>query len=179
VKKAPPKKAPVKKSAAGKTPVKKAPVKMAPVKMAAVKMAPVQQATTQGLILQTVTFDAPPDAIYRALLDAEQHAAFTGALANVDARVGGRFDAWDGYIEGEILELEAERRIVQSWRAADFPESHPESRLEIRLSRTDDGTTLELVHSGLPDSMVAGFDSGWHEHYWEPLRRWLSSRSGS
>lgn len=115
---------------------------------------------------------APPERIYAAWMDSEGHAAMTGGGAEVDPRVGGRFTAWDGYIEGTTLELEHPRRIVQSWRSADFAEEAPESRLEVILHAEAGGTRVELVHSGIPDGQGPDYDRGWEDFYFTPMRAW-------
>ncbi|MBM3274576.1 MAG: SRPBCC domain-containing protein, partial [Candidatus Sericytochromatia bacterium] len=48
----------------------------------------------------TADIPASPQAIYDAWLDADEHSAFTGASASVEPQAGGKFSAWDGYIEG-------------------------------------------------------------------------------
>lgn len=63
---------------------------------------------------------ASPPAIYEAWISSDGHTAMTGAEASVDARVGGAYDAWDGYITGRTLALEAGRRIFQTWRTSEF-----------------------------------------------------------
>ncbi len=141
-------------------------------------LAPKSKRSLGGTILQTVSFAAPPEVIYEALLDGEMHSAFTGSVANVQARVGTKFNAWDGYIHGMVMELDPPHHIVKSWRASDFPQAHPMSRLQIDLTPTSDGgTTLEMRHTGLPESMVGDYDNGWHEHYWKPLRAWLANKT--
>ncbi|UCG00108.1 MAG: hypothetical protein JSV89_11340 [Spirochaetaceae bacterium] len=42
--------------------------------------------------------------LYLAWLDSKKHGEFTGAEAVIDPAVGGRFTAWDGYIEGTTEE---------------------------------------------------------------------------
>ena len=79
---------------------------------------------------------ASAERIYQAWLDSAEHSAFTGGPAEVDPKIGGRFTAWDGYIEGVTLELEPGRRIVQSWRSSDFPNDADDSRLEVILDET-------------------------------------------
>jgi uncharacterized protein YndB with AHSA1/START domain len=37
----------------------------------------------------SVELSAPPEAVYAALMDAQQHASFTGFDAEIDAREGG------------------------------------------------------------------------------------------
>jgi uncharacterized protein YndB with AHSA1/START domain len=129
-------------------------------------------------IVQRVTLPAAPRVVWDAYLDAAHHERFTGSPASIDRRVGGKFRAYDGYIEGVILELVAptdkgEGRIVQSWRASDFPPEYPHSKVEITLAPAGQKTTLTLRHSGVPRSMVKAFARGWEEFYWEPLARIL------
>src|SRR5439155_25047562 len=89
-------------------------------------------------------FPVSPDRIFHAWLDGREHGLITGGAATVAPGVGGRHTAWDGYIEGTTLELEPGRRIVQSWRTSDFPETAPDSRLEILLDPVDEGTRVTL-----------------------------------
>ena len=119
-------------------------------------------------------FEAPPSVIYRAYLDPKQHAEFTGAGAKNNGIVGGTFEAWDGYITGSNQELVENERIVQSWRTTEFPGDHPDSRLELHLDGTNGRTRVRLVHSGVPEDQRTGYEEGWHEHYWEPLRAYLA-----
>jgi uncharacterized protein YndB with AHSA1/START domain len=119
-------------------------------------------------------FPVPPDELYQAWLDGERHGAFTGGAASVEAQIGGRHTAWDGYIEGEVLELEEGRRIVQSWRSLDFPVDAPHSRLELVLEPTvDGGTEVVLTHSEIPEGQGADYEEGWVEHYFKPMQRYF------
>jgi hypothetical protein len=43
--------------------------------------------------------------VYDAWLNIKEHGAFTGAKARVQAKVGNRFTAHEGYISGRILEM--------------------------------------------------------------------------
>jgi uncharacterized protein YndB with AHSA1/START domain len=111
------------------------------------------------------------DRIYAAWLDGLEHSRMTGGKATVDARVGGRHTAWDDYIEGEILALEPGRRIAQSWRAADFPEGHAHSRLEIFLADVPGGCEVTLVHSEIPEGLGDQYEEGWSTHYFVPMKK--------
>ncbi len=122
---------------------------------------------------------ADPQRIYQAWLDGQEHGEFTGGPAEVDPRVGGRFTAWDGYIEGRNLELEPFRRIVQSWRTTEFPEGASDSRLEVILEKAKNGTRLTLRHSGIPEGQGRIYEEGWKEHYFTPMRRYFASRKGA
>ena len=75
----------------------------------------------------SIELPASAQRIYTAWLDNASHTRFTGSAAVIDARVGGRFTAWNGYISGETLALEPYTRILQSWRTAEFPAEAPDS----------------------------------------------------
>jgi uncharacterized protein YndB with AHSA1/START domain len=124
----------------------------------------------------TATIPASPRVIYDAWLDSRRHSAMTGARATASLKVGGRFNAWDGYASGRNLELKPGRRIVQSWRTTDFPADAPDSRVTLRLSRVPGGTKLILSHSGL--LAESGYRQGWREFYFEPMKRYFAARDG-
>jgi activator of HSP90 ATPase len=115
-----------------------------------------------------------PDVLYRAWLSSEEHARFTGGAATIDPSVGGAFTAWDGYISGTTLELEEGKRIVQSWRTTEFPDGSPDSRVEIVVEPEGEGTKLTIDHSGIPEGQADGYESGWKEFYFDPMREYYS-----
>jgi len=122
---------------------------------------------------------ASPERIYQAWLDSEEHTKFTGGKASVESGIGGRFTAWDGYIEGTTIELEPGRRIVQAWRTTEFPSESPDSRVEIHLEPVDEGTRILLLHSEIPPGQGSQYEQGWKEHYLEPLARYFANQFGS
>jgi activator of HSP90 ATPase len=110
------------------------------------------------------------------LTNARLHAAFTGAAATGRARVGYGFTAWDGYIEGTHLVLEAGRLIVQEWSTSEWPKACPPSRLQFRFKRAKVGTELTMIQSGVPASQCGDLRAGWAEYYWRSLRAWFASK---
>jgi uncharacterized protein YndB with AHSA1/START domain len=114
--------------------------------------------------------------VYRAWLDSKEHGDFTGGEAEVDTRVGGRFTAWDGYIQGTTLALEPDRRIVQSWRTTEFPAESPDSHLEVMLADEEGGVQLTLVHSEIPDGQGDSYRQGWEEHYFKPMQEYFTAQ---
>ncbi len=128
----------------------------------------------QDSIRVSAVFPTTPQDLYAAWLDSERHGAFTGLTATVESHIGGRHTAWDGYIEGEILELEPNRRILQSWRSLDFPADAPNSRLEVLLHSTSDGgVEMTLVHSEIPEGQGSDYEEGWFEYYFKPMQRYF------
>ncbi len=126
-------------------------------------------------IRQTVAFDAPPHAVFEALLDSKKHAAFTGSKASISRKVGGKVSAWDGYIEGKNLRIEKDKVIVQSWRSTEFRDSDPDSQVMFHFSKKGTGTRLIFVHSKVPDRLAEDFRQGWIDNYWVPLKEYLES----
>jgi len=117
---------------------------------------------------------ATTERIYQAWLSSNEHAAFIGASAEIDATVGGKFSMWGGYIQGVNEQLEPDRRIVQSWRTTEFPPDSPDSRLEIVLEEAEAGTRITLYHSDLPEGQGKQYREGWVEHYFERMREYFS-----
>jgi uncharacterized protein YndB with AHSA1/START domain len=118
---------------------------------------------------------AEPERIYSAWLDAASHSAFTGEEATFEPFVGGRHTAFGGYSEGTNLELLPGRRIVQSWRAKDFPEGSPDSRLEVTLEETLGGTVVTILHSEIPGGQSERYREGWVKFYLEPLKQFFAA----
>lgn len=113
---------------------------------------------------------AKPKAVMAAWLSSDEHTAMTGGGADVDARVGGRFTAWDGYIEGKTTKIDHEaRRVVQTWRTSEFKKSAPDSRLEVEFRGVKGGTQVVLRHTKLQLGDGAKYTLGWYQHYLEPM----------
>ena len=128
-------------------------------------------------IRQRVTIPASPEAVYRALTNARQQAAFTEAHATGVARVGARFTAWDDYIRGRHVVLIPGKRIVQEWQTREWPSGLAPSLLEIKLRPSGRGTLLQMVHENVPAQHAEDLRAGWIEHYWKPLKAWLNARA--
>ncbi|MGE5042009.1 MAG: SRPBCC domain-containing protein [Candidatus Levyibacteriota bacterium] len=125
------------------------------------------------MIKQSVHLNATPEDVYEALMDEKKHAEFTGASAQIENRVGGKFSVWDGYATGETTELIPGKKIVQSWRASDWPED-ADSTVTFELKPDGDGTTLIFTHSHVPPEFKKEVSDGWKDFYWEPLKKYLA-----
>jgi activator of HSP90 ATPase len=120
------------------------------------------------------TLPATPKEIYDAWLSSEGHSQMTGSPAEVKAKDGGAFKAWDGYIWGKTLEMEPPQRIIQAWRTSEFPEDSPDSRVEIQLEETANGTRITLTHLNIPEGQGNGYKGGWEEFYFTPMHAYFS-----
>lgn len=122
----------------------------------------------------TTILPAAAEEIYNAWLSSAGHSQMTGSRAEVQGGSGGAFTAWDGYIWGRTLELEANRRIVQAWRTSEFPEGSPDSRVEILLEEDLNGTKITLTHTNIPDGQGENYKQGWDDFYFTPMRAYFS-----
>ena len=95
-----------------------------------------------------------PERLFSAWLDASEHTRFTGGKATGSADVGGGFTAWDGYIHGILLGVDAGKRIVQTWRTSEFPPEYRDSRVVIEFEAARGGTRVRIRHGELPPSQV-------------------------
>lgn len=122
---------------------------------------------------QEIDFSAPPERVYAALTNADQFKAMTNAPAELDARAGGALSLFGGMITGTNLELVPNQRLVQAWRAGNWPQGmYSIARFELTPSAA--GTKLVFDHSGITDDMREHLEAGWHKMYWEPLAKLLA-----
>jgi uncharacterized protein YndB with AHSA1/START domain len=118
---------------------------------------------------------ARPSIVFDALTTPEGIAHWWGPdagpvlLAETDPRVGGRFrvrfrrlDGSEHESSGEYLEVQRPARLAMSWRWLGGAEDPGESRVEITLRATAEGTELTLTHSRLHDEETRrGHEQGW------------------
>jgi uncharacterized protein YndB with AHSA1/START domain len=117
---------------------------------------------------------AEPERIYAAWMDSAEHTAFTGDTARIEPYVGGRHSVFDGYAVGSTVELLPGRRIVQTWRATDFPPGSPDSRVEVTLEATVGGTMVTIFHTEIPTGHGDEYRDAWLRHYLEPLKGYFT-----
>jgi activator of HSP90 ATPase len=121
---------------------------------------------------QTVTIRASPHAVYTTLVNPREHAKFSGAAARIEAKPGGRFSHYDASLEGMVVHLEKDRRIVLAWRSTGWPEGHY-SIADFVLTKVGSGTRLAFSQFGIPASDFADIADGWRQYYWAPLKAYL------
>ena len=123
-------------------------------------------------IHQEVDFNASPQRIYDALLDAKQFSAFSTMPAEINRKLGGAFSLFSGHIIGRNVELIPNKRIVQSWRVVDWPEGvYSIARFELKPQGP--GTHLVFDHTGFPEELRDHLAEGWQDHYWARLKKYL------
>jgi activator of HSP90 ATPase len=117
---------------------------------------------------QSVLLKATPHEVYELLMDSKKHAEFTHSPAVILREVGAEFSAFDGWASGTTLELIPDKKIVQKWRAAEWPEGHY-STVTFELQAQGQETRLDFTQSDIPEDLYAELETGWVEYYWDNL----------
>jgi activator of HSP90 ATPase len=94
----------------------------------------------------------------------------------ISPRVGGPFALFGGYIVGRQLQLVPEELIVQAWRVGNWARGmYSVARFELVNQGAD--TKLVFDHGAFPKGQAEHLASGWQEHYWDPLVKFLAAAS--
>ncbi len=112
----------------------------------------------------SIEIEASPEEVFEYLVTPDGMTAWMGQRADLHACPGGAFDVdiAGSPIRGRYLEVDRPHRVVVSWGVADSAEFPPgASQVSFTLTPTAHGTRIDLLHSGLPDLMVAGHADGW------------------
>jgi activator of HSP90 ATPase len=110
-------------------------------------------------------------------LNSNAHTAFTGGKAQIDAKVNGKFSAWDEYITGKIVEISPTKKIVQKWRTVEFPDDCQDSVLEVLFEEiSPEETRITLHHHHIPRGQSNKYKRGWRDHYFDPMKEYYSAR---
>jgi activator of HSP90 ATPase len=124
--------------------------------------------------------DTNADFLYNFFIDSKLHTEITESKAIISNKIGGKFTAWDGYIKGEIITLEKNRKIIQKWRTTDFNKNDKDSILEITIKEIGKNRTrLILKHSELPEGSEEEYKNGWKEFYIRPLKEFIKKQKNA
>lgn len=119
------------------------------------------------------TLSAPPDMVYLALTNPLTLQLWTGEPAEMSTEPGTEFSLWDGSISGKNLEFETNKKVVQQWYFGDQAEL---SIVTIKLHPSDDGTSVELRHTNIPDNDYNDIVDGWNSSYFGALQEFYDSK---
>jgi activator of HSP90 ATPase len=128
---------------------------------------------TRTSLHEDIELKSTPQRIYETLLDAKQFATFSGMPAAIEPKAGGAFSMFGGQIVGRTVELVPTERIVQAWRPTHW-DPGIYSIVEFQLKPGSSVTLIALDHKGFPEGDFDHLEWGWHAHYWEPLKKFLS-----
>jgi uncharacterized protein YndB with AHSA1/START domain len=137
-------------------------------------------------IHQEVVFAAPRSRVYALLTDAREFQKVVGLSAAVASgkvktdipaqigrEAGAPFSIFGGFVGGRIIELVPDVRLVQAWRAQDWPPG-VYSIVKFELATQGADTLLVFDQTGFPASDGEQLVQGWKMNYWEPMAKVLA-----
>ena len=118
-------------------------------------------------ITQTYTIKAPVEKVWEALVDPAMIEKWGGGPAVMDDNVGTEFSLWGGDIYGTNTKVVPNKILEQDWYGGEWEKP---SKVIFKLSEKDGVTTLDLVHTDLPEESESDFADGWKNYYCGPLK---------
>jgi uncharacterized protein YndB with AHSA1/START domain len=119
---------------------------------------------TADPITASIHVEAAPERVFEHFTRPEALLAWMGEHAVLDPVPGGEFsvDIRGVPVRGRYLAVEPPRRLLISWGHAGSDRLPPgASTLEVRFEPTPGGTTVTVVHGGLPEPEATGHAHGW------------------
>jgi activator of HSP90 ATPase len=112
-----------------------------------------------------------PAILYAALTNEYTIQLWTGEQAVMSTEVGSEFELWDGSIAGVNLAFEPEKMVQQEWF---FGDQEERSIVTIKLHTHAKGTSVELLHTNIPDQDFKDICNGWDDAYFGSLQDFYS-----
>lgn len=142
--------------------------------------APVTTSTSGSSSINTTTvtatdeFRTSAEELYQTFTDAQRLAAFTRAPPRVfeGAKAGGKFAIFDGNVTGEFVTLDPPKKLVQTWRLAQWPEGHVSTQ-EIFFDQNDVDrvTNLRVTWTGVPVGQEEVVRRNWEGYYVRSIKQ--------
>ena len=120
---------------------------------------------------QSVIIKAKRSLIYEALTNGTKFSKFTEAPAEISPTPGTAFSAYEGYLNGFVIDTKKSEYIVQAWRTQEWA---PGDFSLLRISLSDEGsnsTRIDIYHYGIPDNHESSNEKVWNEFYWSKLKK--------
>jgi uncharacterized protein YndB with AHSA1/START domain len=123
-----------------------------------------------------VTIAAKPGEVFAALTDSKLIARWCGQKGSVSSKVGGKFQMFDGWVSGRVLEFKPGKSLIYTWHPGDWPEFEEESVVKYTFSTSGKGTKIVLEHANFPnETEKKNTRSGWKEFVFDPLKKHFST----
>lgn len=117
---------------------------------------------------------APPEVVYTALTNPLTLELWTGEPAAMSTIPNEEFALWNESITGRNLEFEENKKIVQHWY---FGDQKPDSIVTIKLHQHENGTSVELRHTNIPEQDFEDICEGWTESYFGSLQEYFEDEN--
>ncbi|KAH8170954.1 hypothetical protein LIA77_09735 [Sarocladium implicatum] len=131
------------------------------------------QNTSASKPAQTSTQSKTGGVLFKTFVDPDRLAAFTRSPPKVfeGAKAGGKFELFGGNVSGEYKELDAPKKLVQSWRLSQWPEGHYSTlNIEFDQNDVDHVTVMRVKWDGVPIGQEEVTKRNWLEYYVKSIK---------
>lgn len=125
-------------------------------------------------VTDNVEFRTTAEEAYQTFVDPARIAAFTRSPPKTfeGAHKGGKFELFGGNVSGEYLELEPGKKLVQSWRLAQWPPGHFSTlKIEFDQNDSDHVTVMRVTWDGVPIGQEDVTKRNWLEYYVKSIKQ--------
>jgi len=117
----------------------------------------------------TEKFMCSPHDLFECFIDNARVKAYAGSDATVSREKGGKFRLFGGSVEGENIEVDIPKKLVQKWRFNTWPDGHY-STVTITLDEKDGKTICKLTQAGVPNEDKERTERGWSANFWSRIK---------
>lgn len=112
---------------------------------------------------------ATPKDLYATIIEPARHGALFGQEVKISDREGAAFSVGHD-LEGKNLKLVKDKKIVQTWRANNWP-AGVYSTATFAFTKAPGGAKVTFTQTGVPSQFYDEIATGWREYYWAPMRK--------
>lgn len=129
-----------------------------------------------GSISMVVSVKARPAEVFRALTDAKSIGQWSGHKGRVEAKIGGKFEMFNGWVKGKVLAYQVGKILAYTWHPTDWDKKTKASIVEYKFTGTGVKTKIRLTHSGFPDAKaMKEHEEGWKEFVFDHLKKYFDA----
>ncbi len=124
----------------------------------------------------TVTVPAAPHEVFAALTDGKSISRWSEQKGKVERKVGGKFEMFDGWVKGTVLEYKPAQALAYTWQPSNW-DGTVKSIVKFRFAPTKSGTRITITHTGFPSERERrNHHAGWLQYVFDPLKGYFLTR---
>lgn len=121
---------------------------------------------------------ATPAEVFEALTDPGIISGWGGGLSVIENRVGGHFELFDGWVQGEVTHFDPGKELGYTWKPSEWDKRTKASRVHFRLMPHAAGTDVILEHTDFPSQEEADkHGNGWIDYVLDPMNDYFTMKS--
>lgn len=98
---------------------------------------------------------------------------WSGDDAVLEAKPGGRFEMFNGWVIGEVTAC-SENELAYTWKPADWTQDIGPTLVRFELSPEEEDTKVVVTHTGFPNEKeMESHKSGWTDFFFDPLEDYI------